>query len=280
MLEQKDNYIQDILGTIEKLPPMPENITRLRSICADPNSCFKDILPIIEKDPGFCADILHMANSAYYGVRHHVDSVQEAVRYIGFNSVVDLVSVSFSNSTVKKYFSGIKDLEHYFQHSNEIASAARCLAKTMKKNPEQQDFYATVGLLHDIGRLVIMMVSDKEIRSLIGNSWMDNPELVVKETNIFGTDHCVIGKLICEKWQFPENIQTAILRHHNPVKGGFNQDAAIILISHLVSIKTMPVDLILSSLSDELIKQAALTKEILQEARDMFTALDDTHQDR
>ena len=272
MPDEKEDHIEEILELIDEIPPMPENIVKLRQICANSNSSFKDIMPILEKDPGFCADILHMANSAYYAVNHRVESVNEAVRYIGFNSVVDLVSISFSNNIVKKYFSGIKNLNQYFTHSNQIALATKMLAKAAQKNTEEQDFYATTGLLHDIGRLIIMMVSDSEIRDLIGHSWQEHPDLITKETTIFGINHCVVGKRICEKWHFSQAMQDAILHHHAPLKHGLHKEATFILLAHFISMENMTCEQIFQLFPENVFEKLGLSLESLRKAKNLYTA--------
>jgi putative nucleotidyltransferase with HDIG domain len=267
---EKKNILPLILSMIDNLPPMPENIVKLRKICADSNSSFKDLVPIIEKDPGFCADILHIANSAFYGIKHKVESVREAVRYIGFNSVVDFVSISFSNTIVRGHFSGIGNLDEYFTHSNNVAIATKYLAQVAGKTPEDQEFYSIAGLLHDIGRLVILTVSDHDVRSLIDDMSDHHLELIQREYDIFGIDHCLIGKQICEKWHFSEELQMAVLRHHTPLKEPFAETAAFILLAHFIAMRDFPINQVLSLYPPEITALLRLRADNIIKARQLF----------
>ncbi|MBN2163050.1 MAG: HDOD domain-containing protein [Pontiellaceae bacterium] len=266
----KDRILQKILSLIESLPPIPENIQRMRAVCANPNSSFRDLVPIIEKDPCLCADILHMANSAYFGLTHKVESVREAVRYIGFNSVVDFITVSFSNKAVRAQFSSIRNLEEYFAHSNNVAKATRCLAKAAGKRSEVQEFYTIAGLLHDIGRLVILMVSDAKERLFLDDMSDDSPELTAEEHDLFGVDHCLVGKRICEKWNFSAELQTAILRHHSPIKDPFCDTAAFILLAHFVSMEDFPLAQVTAFYPAGINARLGLSPEMIVEARNLF----------
>ena len=271
MNNDKQQYVDEILELVNELPPMPDNIITLRKICADPNSSLKNITPILEKDPGFCADILHMANSAYFGVHHTVESIGEAVRYIGFESIVDFVAISFSHQAIENKFKNLKNLNEYFKHSNEIALAIKCLSKVSKKKASIQEFFTIAGLLHDIGRLVIMMVSDVETLKKMGSNWKHKPDLAQLEADIFGVDHCEVGKQICEKWHFSDDLQIAIQNHHVPLKGEFSECAIFILLSHFISMMDLPIEQVQSLLSEDIMDKIGLNKEMLIKAREMYT---------
>lgn len=270
METDKNKYLEEILTIIDKLPPMPDNILKLRKICADPNATFKDIVPILEKDAGFCADILHMANSAYYGVSHQVESISEAVRYIGFESVVDFVAVSFSNNVIKSHFSKIDNIYEYFKHSNEIGLATKCLAKAARKSLKDQEFFTVAGLLHDIGRLIILMVSDKEMIKSIGNGWRYKEDTASKETDLLGINHCSVGKQICEKWKFSDQLQAAVLKHHSPLKGEYSDAAAYILLAHFISMDDFPIEQAYCLYPKEALCRMGLTEKNINQARTMY----------
>ena len=270
-MKNQEQLTSRILALIESLPPMPENIMEIRRVCANTNASFRDLVPIIERDPGLCADILRMANSAYFGFSHTVESVSEAVRYIGFNGVADFVAVSFSRKAVGDHFSAIRNLEEYFAHSNNVARATRCLSKCAGKGTQDQEFYAIAGLLHDIGRLVILMVNDAQVRSFSDDMSSYNQELIEEECDTFGIDHCLIGKQICEKWSFSSELQDAILRHHSPIKEPFCDTAAYIMLAHFVSIEDFPVKQVVSFYPPEVNERMGLTAGMIRQARELFS---------
>lgn len=264
-----------ILSIINRLPPMPENIIRLRQVCADPNASYKDIVPIIEKDPAFCTDILRMANSAYFGLSHTVESISEAIRYIGFNSVAEFVAISFSNKVLKSEFAKVKELDDYFKHSKEIATATKFLAKCAGKSAREQEFFTIAGLLHDIGRLVILLVSDKEAHKLLSHNWNHQFDRAEKEEDIFGTNHCEIGQEICSKWEFSDQLQEAVLRHHAPLKGELNQEAAYILLAHFISMRDFPAQSIINLYPIDVLEEIGLSYEKILDAQAMYDGIGD-----
>lgn len=265
-----EGNIDKIIDLINQLPPMPDNIVKLRKLCIDPNARFKDFIPLIERDPGLCADILHLANSAYFGVGHRVESVSEAVRYFGMGQLVDFVSISFSEKVIKKYFAGIKDLNDYFKHSRIVSLSTRILSEVAGKNNIEQEFYSVVGLLHDIGRLVLIIVGDEDTTELIGSNWMYIEDQIQKEEELLGVDHTVVGEKICEKWEFSESLQLAIRRHHTPVEKDLCEHAAFIFMGHFISMMDFPMELVHNILPEKFLMQMGLTKAKLTIARELF----------
>ncbi len=271
MTSQKE-YIGKIINHVNHLPPMPANIIKLRKASQDPNTNFAMLSPLIEEDPGLCADILHIANSAFYGVNHRVDTIQEAIRYFGMKHLIDFISLSFSDKVIKKSYSSIKNLDKYFIHSKQIAIASRILAKHAGRNKKYQDFFHVCGLLHDIGRLIVLVVSEDSTKNLIGDSWKDVANIIEKEKECLGVDHCFIGMQICNKWQFSERLQQTILRHHSPVKDDICEEAAFILLAHFISMKDIPEEMVLKVYSAEIMKKIGLTeKAILMAKEDYFS---------
>lgn len=270
MVKSKEEFLNEILSLIDSFPQLPDNIIKLKRICANPNTNFTDIVPIIEKDAGMCADILHMANSAYFAVSHEVESIKEAVRYIGFDAISDFVTIAFSNRIINGEFKNIKNLDKYFKHSEEVATATKYLAKSANKSPELIEFFTIAGLLHDIGRLIILVVSDTKMRNFLGNTWDHKSDTATIEKIIFGINHCEIGQMICEKWNFSYQLQKAVLNHHAPLKGEYSEEAAFILLAHFFTMKDFPTEEIVRIYSNDLLDRLNLSREKIYMARALY----------
>lgn len=266
----KKNYADAIIKHIERLPPMPQNIVELRKRIADPHVNFASLVPILKNDPALCADLLHIANSAFYGVHHTVETVDEAVRYFGVDHLVDFISVSFSEKVVRGYFKNVKNLNDYFHHSLNVSTAAGILAKVARKDPHEQNVTAVAGLLHDIGRLIILVVTEQSIEEVTGDSYDCIIDIVKNEKAILGIDHCEIGAKICKKWMFPEHLQTAVLRHHTPLEGSLCEAGAFILLAHFVTMENFPISLLIDTYPPDVMKILGLSEHALMEARQIY----------
>ena len=268
-------YTAKILECVEKLPPMPDSIITIRRLCANPDTSYTDLIPIMEKDPALCADILHLVNSAWYGLNHRVERVSEALRVLGLAALADFASVSFSNSIIRKHFIAIPNLGEYFEHSRQVSQATRILAINAGRSKADQEFLTVAGLLHDIGRLVILLAGDTQVRSLLGTDWKYVEDLHIKENELLGLNHCFVGKEISLKWNFSDKIQKAILDHHTPViHDELSPDAALILLGHFVSMTDFPVEMLAGILTPELLEALKLSPEKLAKSRNDFLSSD------
>ncbi|MBD3418949.1 MAG: HDOD domain-containing protein [Chitinivibrionales bacterium] len=260
-----------IIGIIDRLPPMPETIRHLRRMAANPNITFKALLPVLKKDPAICADLLHMANSAYYGINHPVETLDEAVRYFGVQQLINYISISFSDKAIREFFTNISNLSDYFTHSRRISVASTELAKAANLGKHEQDVVAIAGLLHDLGRLIIIMASNKRIfKTTNAQSQQEIEAIVNDEKEVLGIDHCIIGKKICAKWKFTELLQTAVEKHHTPLNGGVCKQAAFILLGHFISMKTLSDELLLSVFDESILDQLGLNGDMLIAAHRSF----------
>lgn len=236
-MQTKQEIFDRVVEIVDKLPPIPANILDLRRAVADPNVEFSQLVPLLKKDPGLAADLLKFANSARYGVEHHVDTIEEAVRYFGMTNLVEFVTAAFAEHFVRSAFTTIRGLDAYFTHSREISGAARQLAIHGGFSSHDCEAYALVGLLHDIGKLVLIAASHTETLPLISGFGEKMRAVVEHEQELWGIDHCEVGAAICKKWNFPELFQVAIIRHHTPGKGAdFSMPGGIIYLGHVITI--------------------------------------------
>jgi len=230
-----------ISNEVEKLPPAPSTIFEIRKAVANPNVEFHSITPFIEKDPALTADLLKFANSARYSVGHKVDTINEALMYFGMSNLVDYISTMFAMGAVTRLYSKIKGVEHYLAHSREVAGACKILAQQASCSQHDQDTLALVGLLHDIGKLVLTVAADQEGIPMLGINPEHMSKSIESEQELWGIDHCQVGVMICRKWDFPEIFAEGIQHHHSrPDVEHFSKPGVMILLAHVLSIRNLP----------------------------------------
>jgi putative nucleotidyltransferase with HDIG domain len=230
--------IASIQKGLSEVPPLPHVVRELLRELSDPSSTARSVARIATSDPALAAALIRTVNSAAIGLRRRVTSVAEAVSYLGYSTVRSLV-IRMRLDQVLPIRSGQAgyDQEDLWVHSLAVAHAADCLAEqAMTKIPGvDRGFVATLGLLHDIGKLAINSYfpgSAAEVQKpnpeRIDESFLD------RERRVLGADHAEIGAILARHWKLPPDLIEAIRWHHDPQSAPETLPESVRLASTLV----------------------------------------------
>jgi len=204
----KGAVTKDKFARLTELPSLPVLLTEaLQQLNDNQNTTI--LADKIGQDPPLVARILRIANSSFYGMPREIGSMREAIVLLGINRVRDmLIGVCFSKMLPVRH----KDFDYTFfwQHSMAVADCTRQLANYSGISPE---FAFTAGLLHDIGRLIIVVLFPEAFSSILNEG---KKHLAEAERRILGFDHMEIGGKAAGHWNFPVAIQEAIELHEIP----------------------------------------------------------------
>jgi len=203
---------------------------------SDPSSSMKDISRIIHQDPSLAAKILKIANSAFYGLRQEVTTLQLAMVVLGLKKLMNLVA-SISVFTVFPTRPGGKAIERekFWLHSAGTGAISRILSRRMGLELEGEEFVA--GLLHDIGKIVLDQYFHDEFVEILDKIERGESGLAA-ETAALGADHAEIGAWIAAHWRLPAALVAAIRFHHDPSRAAeHSRLAAIAATANLLAAK-------------------------------------------
>ncbi len=202
-----------IVENVHSLPQFPENILMVQKLINDPKSEMTDIARQISMDPALTADLLKIVNSAQYMLAKKVDSISEAVKMVGIRGIKNLL---YSYGAEKVLGGDTADKKALWDHSYRTAFYAFNLIKNFRKDPSILDDAYVGGILHDMGKIVFANVHPDLLSKIKQFSLDKNLPASLFEDLSAGMNHAEIGALIAEKWNFPENLVTAIRYHHDP----------------------------------------------------------------
>ena len=205
--------IQKILQGIDRLHPIPHVAEQVMLLARDPESSMSRIAEIITYDQILTANLLKTCNSSYFSVPKKVDSVQQAIVFVGIDQVVDLVWMSGGAANFRRKQDGY-DLEEgdLWKYSVSSALISRELAE--KRKMDNSHLVFTAALLKDIGKVVLSQyVADsfEKINLLVtqyGYSFMEAEKAVI------GIDHAELGGMVAEKWGYSPKMVEIIRSHH------------------------------------------------------------------
>jgi two-component system, cell cycle response regulator len=210
--------LMEELKACRTLPSIPTVALQVLNLCQDEDLSIDKVAKAIMRDPALASKVLKVANSAWYGVRAQVTTLERAITLLGVTATLSL-TLSFSLVRgLRKYKTGKFDYQAYWQRSAISATATRSAGLFVKASRSDELFL--IGLLQDIGMLILNEIIPKIYGPLVASSNNSHDSLIAAERAELGVDHALVGSWLLSKWNFPEVLQKAIAGSHEPEKSG------------------------------------------------------------
>jgi putative nucleotidyltransferase with HDIG domain len=225
--EEEQTIAEEIAKEIDTIPMIPENINRLRRLLNDKEAKIEDIEKEVLMDPSLTADVLKMANSAYYTRLNAVRNIRDAIQILGTTAISNFILLSSSLRLLKDKVTQDR-IEEIMKHSETAAFYANDLMRYKKLNLNVDDIYLAT-LLHDIGKIVVEGINPDIYKRI--QQTMENKDLPIEviEDIAGGLSHSLTGALLAKKWNFPDIVYEVIKCHHNPRTAENNPDAVFVV---------------------------------------------------
>jgi putative nucleotidyltransferase with HDIG domain len=247
-----DEALKDTIGKIGVLPSPPGVYSRLLAALADTGSYPENVVRIVGEDSALTAQMLHIVNSAYFGLTHPIVSVQEAVVHLGLGTVRQLVLAAevFRGTQVPTPFPRMS-MENLHRHALQAAKIASALFS--EKDQKETAFVA--ALLHDIGKLLLITVVPDRVRVIVSEMEISGESMFAVETRLFGITHAEIGAYLLGLWQIPFPVIEAVADHHSPARAGDRGDFSLVAAIHVADAL---VNEFMEPVSDETTRRSAM----------------------
>jgi putative nucleotidyltransferase with HDIG domain len=217
-----------------KLPEAPTIVVKLNQVIADPLASADDVAQIVGASPSLTALILRIVNSAAFGLPTRVDRISRAVTLLGTR---EISALAMGVSVVKAFMDiprDLIDMDAFLCHSLACATVTRYLAAHSNSDQTEQLFIA--GLLHDIGKLILLKYFPREVGALMQSTWANGnrgPFYAVEKATI-GRTHAQIAGQLLKKWKFPAPLQNIILHHHTPSRSPHPSETVLVQMADLI----------------------------------------------
>ncbi|MBC3808579.1 HDOD domain-containing protein [Undibacterium seohonense] len=237
--------LEEVINKLNDLPSLPEITTEMLNDLNNEDISLDSLIEKVSMDQALAAKVLKLANTSYYGANSKVVTIQQAVSLLGTEHLKNLIRTTiFTNHLPHAQCRGF-DSKAYWRHNIATAICAELISRTLHM---KHDFAFTAGLLHDIGRLVLVMKFPKKYEQVITCAKESDCSLLDAERAVLGVDHVAVGLILALQWNFSDAIQDAIRGHHSPEDKDLNSLASIV---HVANSIVHALDL--SEVEDELV---------------------------
>jgi HD-like signal output (HDOD) protein len=205
--------LRKLVGRIGSLPAMPKTYARLQSALSQPAVTAGDIADIVNTDAAIASKVLQITNSAFFRLRKPMVRIKDAVTYLGFATIRNLVLSAeiFSEWKIPRDLPDV-DPEQLQNHAQRMAAACKSLAEGRVSTDDAW----LAGLLHDIGYWILVQECPRELKEALDVARTEGLPLFECERRIIGATHAEIGAYLLGLWGLPYSVVEAVALHHTP----------------------------------------------------------------
>jgi len=209
-IEEKEDVITVLANRLARgdieFPVMPDIGLRAAELSKNNDTSIVELSELISQDAALSSKLISIANSAQYNAGKGFDSIEDAVSRIGLRDVCNIIVV-ISNKSMFEKSTGVfaEKLDLLWVHSFAVASCAKFIALKIEANDPDRIFF--IGLLHDIGKLVLFTI----LFELSKKRKVDKKSLYDTVSQL----HVQFGKAIVEKWNMPQDFIDVVTGHHD-----------------------------------------------------------------
>ena len=221
----RDTSLKSLISQIEIVPSLPMLVTQLHEECQSEECNIDTIAEIVSMDMGMSSSILHFVNSGYFGSNAPMSSPGLAVRWLGLDTVRDLLIKNRSytplDSNEFEYFNP----RTLWADSVSCSTAARSIALSQAGDRVLADEAFAAGLFHDVGQLVLASVLRDFYDDIVRRATFSGKPLWKIERELIGSTHAEVGAFLLGLWGLPDPVLNAVMWHHDPADGDVVQVA-------------------------------------------------------
>ena len=219
---------QAIMKTFKVLPTIPAAASRAIQLLNESEVDMGEVADILLSDQVMAARVIRIVNSPLYKLLQEIDSVRQALIYLGPQRVFEIILTScFLELTDSRSRSPL-NMQYCWEHAFGVGLVAKKLASFSDTIPQDKAYIA--GILHDIGEVILSQQRRDEFTRVLVLARERELDLYQAELEVFGTSHAEVGGLLAEQWRFPEDYIDVIRHHHG------QQTDTMTTLTHLIHI--------------------------------------------
>lgn len=224
--------LDDLTIGLDDLPSLPAVVMELLGSIDAEDADLTLLAKKLALDQALTAKTLRLANSSAFGLQVKVTTIQQAMAFLGIQTTRNLIMAASITGCFPSGRCPAFNDKAFWRLSIAVAACARMLARHVQFN---QDVAFTAGLLHGIGRLVLVTRYPEQYGAVLRECERVDADLAETERAMLGVDHVMAGVALAEHWQFSATLRQAIAFHGQPETPGAGFLATIVHVANAVA---------------------------------------------
>ena len=203
----------NILKRVKAMKILPTVAIHLTRMISDDTKSLQEFEEVIRLDPTLVLRLLKTVNSPFYSLASKVNSIAEAVAFVGMTNLRNMIAMDILKNTIKN------DTAHagfsrnnLWLHSAAVGICSQMISERVFEQKGDDAFLC--GLIHDIGLIIEDQIEPDLFIKVCDLYGLGGKQIDDCEREIMGTDHAEIGFLLAKDWHLPVEVQDGIKHHH------------------------------------------------------------------
>jgi len=191
------------------LPSVAPEGLKVLNIIANPEPNIKLLEKTILSDPTLASTLIKYANSPLYRRAHQISNVPTAIRTLGLKSIRSAVAMATMRTMMAPETAVSRAI---LNHNLDIALLSKLIAR--KTQPQLADDLEFLGLIHDMGMLILNQSFPEEYQTLFTRAIDDKISITTLEEERFELSHDIIMAAVSERFRLPEPYVDTLANYH------------------------------------------------------------------
>lgn len=205
------------------MPPIPATATAILRLASNERVGVDEIVDTISTDAAILSEVLRVANLAFVGVRGEVTSLKQAALFLGFKRVAGIAAAVALRSSLGSLWSA-QEVRRCWLHNLATALTAEQMALVLRLSPDE---VYSAGLVHDIGRFVLIIKHRNEYVRLLRERPAEEKDFRLRERERFKIDHTAAGRDLLLSLGLPPVLAQVAAGHHDTPRRGASATIAL-----------------------------------------------------
>jgi putative nucleotidyltransferase with HDIG domain len=233
--------IREVLPRLHSIPTLPAVHQRVVEALQDPNYSADVVVRLMSQDIALTTNLFKAVNSAAFGLDQPVQSVQDAITFLGVQRLQALVLSAWAFRFIDEKTCPGFDPQKEWEHAMVVATAAQDLARELGTPAALRESAFTAGMLHDVGKLLLAANAPDAYSMILADARESDKPLWQVEKEDLGFSHAEIGACMLGIWGTALPIVEAVAWHHQPSLAANQQLSALTLV-HLANCKVRGIE--------------------------------------